>query len=249
MTKQNHNYRGKHIKVNFFRSMKHKLRKNFEQYWHKMIATDLSMSGKEGGNKLRTFRKFKHDISHENYLKMKDPYKRKIIAKLRISAHKLEIKTGRFTNINKYIKPEDMICDNYELDRPEDEFHFLIICPKYKSLRNTLFEYCIEANKYFKNYNDENKFLWIMSSGDMRLLNNLGTFLSEAFEMRIRRYVVLYVCIYCSTPPGHECIYKSVKKILQVHRLIILCTTMYICYLLCYYALICCKKYEDVKKS
>ena len=40
--------------------------------------------------------------------------------------------------------------------------------------------------KYFLNYNDENKFFWIMSSEDMRLLNNSDTFLSEAFEMRIR---------------------------------------------------------------
>ena len=93
-----------------------------------------------------------------------------------------------FTNRNKYIKPEERIlCDNCELDRPEDEFHILIVCPiKYKSLRNTLFEFCIETNKYFLNYNDENKFLWIIVSEDMRLLNKLGTFISEAFEMRIR---------------------------------------------------------------
>ena len=48
----NHNCIGKHIKVFFFRIMKHKLRKNFEQYWHKMVATYISMSGKEGGNKV-----------------------------------------------------------------------------------------------------------------------------------------------------------------------------------------------------
>ena len=90
---------------------------------------------------------------------MKDPCRRKNIAKLRINAHKLKIETGRFKNKNKYIKPEDKICDNCEFDRPEEEFYFLIICPKYKSLRNTLFEYCIETNKYFLNYNDENKFL------------------------------------------------------------------------------------------
>ena len=52
MTKQNHNCIGKHIKVFFFRIMKHKLRKNVEQYWHKMVVTYISMSGKEGGNKL-----------------------------------------------------------------------------------------------------------------------------------------------------------------------------------------------------
>ena len=57
--------------------MKHKLRKNFEQYWQNMVATDLSMSGKEVGNKLRTFRTFKHDISHEYYLKIKDHTKGK----------------------------------------------------------------------------------------------------------------------------------------------------------------------------
>ena len=58
---------------------------------------------------------------------------KKNIDKLGISAHKFEnrnVEVKPFTNRNKYIKPEERIlCDNCELDRPEDEFHILIVCP------------------------------------------------------------------------------------------------------------------------
>ena len=47
--------------------------------------------------KLRTYRKFKQDHQHENYLKtVKDTDKRIALTKFRISNHKLEIETGRY---------------------------------------------------------------------------------------------------------------------------------------------------------
>ena len=62
---------------------------NQGQTFNDIDKNDFRLSGQEAGNKLRIFRKFKHNISHENYLKMKDPYTNKMekknIVKLRIT--------------------------------------------------------------------------------------------------------------------------------------------------------------------
>ena len=46
-------------------------------YWHKLLYTDISTSGKEGGNKLRTYRKFKTAIYFEKYLYINNTEKKK----------------------------------------------------------------------------------------------------------------------------------------------------------------------------
>ena len=56
-----------------------------------MLNNDISITCKTGGNKLRTYRTFKNRIIYENYLNLKDIEKRKQIARMRISAHKLRI--------------------------------------------------------------------------------------------------------------------------------------------------------------
>jgi hypothetical protein len=47
---------------------------------------------KDFGNKLRTYRLFKNNISLEHYLSMKNDEQRILLSKLRISNHNLEIK-------------------------------------------------------------------------------------------------------------------------------------------------------------
>ena len=54
------------------------------------------MSGKKGGNKLKTYKLFKNSLAFEPYLKIAHPEKRRIIAQFRTSAHRLHIETGRF---------------------------------------------------------------------------------------------------------------------------------------------------------
>lgn len=50
--------------------------------------------------KLRTYATFKKQFMYEPYLNViKDPIVRSCVTKLRISAHKLEIETGRYCNV------------------------------------------------------------------------------------------------------------------------------------------------------
>ena len=98
-----------------------------------MINNDISMRCIEGGNKLKTYRKFKTCIKYEKYLNIRNIEIRKNITRLRISAHKLRIETERFNNKLKYIPPEMRTCLNCNRKETEDEFHVVITCPKYSS--------------------------------------------------------------------------------------------------------------------
>ena len=56
---------------------------------------------------------------------------RSILTHFRISAHKLEIETGRYVITNPKTPLENRLCKQCNLSEIEDEEHFLINCPKY----------------------------------------------------------------------------------------------------------------------
>ena len=59
-----------------------------------------------GGNKLRTCRLFKDNISLEKYLLILNEDERRVLTKFRVSAHCLEIEKGKHIGV----KTEDIIC-------------------------------------------------------------------------------------------------------------------------------------------
>ena len=88
---------------------------------------------------LLIFRNLKDTFTYSIYLnKMKIRKYRNAVVKLRISAHQLLIETGRHRNIPR----NERICELCDKNELEDEFHFLLVCPAYKELRQ----------KYFKKY-------------------------------------------------------------------------------------------------
>ena len=169
---------------NGWKLVKKSIRSYFDMYWCKNIFNDISNSKRNGGNKMRTFRLFKSNIAYEQYLNIKNFEKRKFIARFRISAHKLKIETGRYNSNNCYIKAEDRKCIQCDTNSMEDEFHFLIDCDKYESLRNDLFSKCETKNKHFNKYDKHDKFLWILTNEDIELLNYLGDFIVKANKVR-----------------------------------------------------------------
>ena len=126
----------------------------------------------------------KNSLAFEPYLKIANPEKRRLIAQFRTSAHRLHIETGRFGHNNTYVPPDRRLCECCSMGQTEDEFHFLIECPKYLPLRTELFSSAGELNKYFDRYSPELKFVWIMSNENENVINQLGTFLIDAFRMR-----------------------------------------------------------------
>ena len=78
---------------------------------------------------------FKDSYTPSIYLDVtrKDP-NRKMLVKLRLSDHKLNIETGRYDKISRC----DRICPVCRLDI-EDEIHFLFDCAKHSSIKDDFF--------------------------------------------------------------------------------------------------------------
>ena len=88
-------------------------------------------------NKLRTYSKFNTIFKQEEYLNIKDFKMRSILTRFHISAHTLEIETGRYTTPKTPL--ENRLCKQCNLSEIEDEEQFLINCPKYSLHRKELF--------------------------------------------------------------------------------------------------------------
>ena len=78
--------------------------------------------------------------------------------------------TGRWNKTN-YLERKCLLCNDVE-----DEYHFVILCPKYYELR---VEY-LPKIYYFKP--SMYKFLELVNSNDFKLLKKLGLFLHYAFK-------------------------------------------------------------------
>ena len=163
---------------------KNKIKTHFDEYWRQLISTNLAMSGKDGHNKLRTYKLFKTNMGYEHYLTLYNIDKRKAIAQFRTSSHKLKIETGRFNNKLIYVPPEQRICDHCTLNKTEDELHFLMECPLYHDNRLKLFSHIEGINKFFRDYDHLHKFIWILLCENISVLNQFGDFLIDAFRVR-----------------------------------------------------------------
>ena len=54
-----------------------------------------------------------------------------LLTRLRLSAHSLNVETGRYNNIAR----NQRLCLNCDMHEIEDEFHFVLVCPKYSEIR------------------------------------------------------------------------------------------------------------------
>ena len=73
---------------------------------------------------------YKTLFAHEPYLVSVKSYKhRRVVSCLRLSAHKLDIKVGRYIPVRPRHMRYCRICDTRDI---EDEYHFILVCPKYK---------------------------------------------------------------------------------------------------------------------
>ena len=106
------------------------------------------------------------------------------VARLRLSAHKLNIETGRYSSKNKYVAPEDRLCNCCSLETCENELHFLISCPAYSDLREKLFTDIICRNPNFSLYNKTDKFIWLMTSEDISDIKAVAHFIQKSMLRR-----------------------------------------------------------------
>ena len=115
------------------------------------------------GNKLRTYRLFKDDVTAEAYLRNRciNRAQRRALASIRCGSALLRIETGRFTKPCTPLNERTCLhCDDGSI---EDEKHFLLKCDLYNDIRLQLFLSAIHLNPNFINFNDNEKFLFLMT--------------------------------------------------------------------------------------
>ena len=86
--------------------------------------------------KLQFYSIFKHDYEISSYLDLtRNSTKRKDLVKIRINNHELMIETGRYSQTPH----NDRFCPVCNSGIIEDEFHFVLHCPKYSIPREKFY--------------------------------------------------------------------------------------------------------------
>lgn len=153
-------YYSKREKETIINSCVHTLFSKYKQSWSDTINSDQgSRAGR--GNKLRTYKLYKHVYEPEQYVQnhILPRHHRSTFAKFRLGVVPLKIETGRYQGIAL----NDRICFNC-LDDIEDEKHVLLHCGLYQDIRHVLFENCGNIIENFNMLNDSDKFSNLMSN-------------------------------------------------------------------------------------
>ena len=108
----------------------------------------------------------------------------KYCARLRLSSHRLNIETSRHVARKQSVAPELPICKIDNINDCEDEEYFLIRCQKYETQREALFREIKDLNVFFESYSDAQKFVWLMSNEDVKVIRTVSTFVHQCFEIR-----------------------------------------------------------------
>ena len=128
--------------------------------------------------KLRTYYQFKSMLEPEKYLSCLSLRKHIVsLSKFRCSNHDLAVESGRYKNIDV----SDRICELCNLNgiiAIEDEYHFLLICPSYKNLRNNLIPIV------FRQYPTFEKFIQLMKTDSVLMMKNIAIFINKSMEKR-----------------------------------------------------------------
>ena len=132
--------------------------------------------------KLRTFCQFKKSFQMENYVKLFNRSSRSSLCKLRISAHQLMIERGRYASPK--IPVDDRLCIYCDLGEVEDEFHFILKCKLYDTLRTQLIDDMSDIYNNIDIDNSHDLFIRIMCASDYDSIFPLINYVNSAFRKR-----------------------------------------------------------------
>jgi len=146
--------------------LKTRLRDQYITNWNTSVTSSSSMI---------LYKELKPIFERSAYLDIVENKKhRNIIAKLRLSSHKLLIETGRHQNIVR----DQRKCVLCNLNDIEDEYHFVIKCPYYADIRNTLIP------KYYRSRPSMFKFIELLNCSNKIVLRKLAIFCLKCFKLR-----------------------------------------------------------------
>ena len=117
--------------------------------------------------KLRTYVKFKCHISTENYVTQNiNKYERSLLAKLKSGTLPLAVERGRF----KCKQLCKRLCESCNSNEIEDEEHFIVTCPFYKTHRMSFLNYIsCNVSEDLNNLNPEDQYIKLMTLNNKNL--------------------------------------------------------------------------------
>ena len=95
------------------------------------------------------------------------------------TSHSLEIEIGRHKNPK--VPVDQRICNKCVLNVIEDEFHFLVICPKYDNIRKILYDKIHSVCSNFILMSDMDKFIYLLKSKEPSINNWLAKAIRQMF--------------------------------------------------------------------
>ena len=141
----------------------------YDSYYQQWFAEVRNSS------KLDSYEHFKGTIELEKYLRCINNVKhRSALARLRCVAHKLAIEEGRYRNIER----EQRKCIYCNMNSIESEYHFLLVCPHYRDLRNKYIP------SFYRTWPTKMKFYNLMKSQSTKLIRNVAAFVFLGVKKR-----------------------------------------------------------------
>ena len=148
------------ISKDFFRIFKTRL---IDSFWQENKIEIDSLS---------THRLFRHldKCSNDYLVSMPNDFIRIALSRLRLGSHHLNIERGRWHKI-EFLDRKCCMCNDIE-----DEFHFVLICPRFHEFRKKYLPYDLYNNPSMY------KFIKFLNSNDLLKIRKLGIFLHNAFK-------------------------------------------------------------------
>ena len=163
------------------KTIKSVLQHQYTTYWQHKLFDDKN---KPHGNKLRSYRTYKTIFQKEEYLKIKSMSIRSDFARLRLSAHKLHIETGRYVDAANRKDPSDRICSFCTSNICEDEYHFVMKCTLYDDYRQNMIHNMCDLFPNFTEYDDNQRFIWLMSNLNCDVISEFTKYVHSCFVRR-----------------------------------------------------------------
>ena len=150
----------------------------FVKIFHNRLRDIFITEWKQGmglSSSLDIYREIKSSFELTPYLLLiKNRKFRNAMTKLRLSSHQLNIETGRHRNIER-LERKCKICNLGDL---EDEYHFTLVCRAYGDLRKQYLP------KFYYDKPSVFKFISLLNSTKLKILNNLALYIIKSFELR-----------------------------------------------------------------
>lgn len=115
-------------------------------------------------------------------------HSRSLFSKLRVSAHTLMVEKGRYSSPKMPV--HERICNQCDLNKVEDEYHFIIECSLYDSQRNKLFA-DLKEFLFLDNMSDNDIFTLIMFAKDFDILKIIINFVNTCFAIRKGKLLII----------------------------------------------------------